>query len=561
MSKKNENKTEKKGKQKYIRILGLCTFLLIAGAMVVYAMGGSSNEQVMAEASYTEQEIVRSDITESLTGSAAIESANSYTIISTVEAEILSSNFEEGDIVDKDSVLYQLDSSDAMNTIETNEISLAASQRSYNDAIENLNNLNVKAPIAGTVIDIAVEVGDDVNANQTVATIRDSSTMEAKFEFSADDADNFYEGQTATVTLDGSFEMLDGTITNVSAVSQVGTGNKLTKTVTISVNNPGGLSNTQLATAAVAGIGSLTNSTFDYAGERTVVAEVAGEVESIMINEGDIVSEDEITMKLTSDNVSDSIQSQSDNLRKSEISYENAQESLDKYTITSPITGTVVEKNYLVGETADQGTTLCTIYDLSYLTFTLNIDELDIADIEVGQEVSITASALEGEQFTGVVTKVSVVGSSSGGVTTYPVTVQVEEFGNLLPGMNIDAEILIQNVENTLAMPIAALNRTGAVLITATSPSAVNAIADMEAPEGYVYVMVETGASNDNYIEITSGLQEGDVVAYMGMTISSSDDMGIMIPGMTTGGGMPTGGTMPSGGGMSGGGGGGGNRP
>ena len=62
--------------------------------------------------------------------------------------------------------------------------------------------------------------------------------------------------------------------------------------------------------------------------------------------------------------------------------------------------------------------------------------------------------------------------------------------------------------------PVCAVNRGNTVLITSDSPSAVNAL-EQEAPEGYVYVQVTTGVSDDSYIEITSGLQEGDTVAYL----------------------------------------------
>ena len=57
----------------------------------------------------------------------------------------------------------------------------------------------------------------------------------------------------------------------------------------------------------------------------------------------------------------------------------------------------------------------------------------------------------------------------------------------------------------------AAVSRGDMVLVTANSPSAVNAL-DQEAPEGYVYVPVETGVSDNSYIEVLSGLQEGDTV-------------------------------------------------
>ena len=217
------------------------------------------------------------------------------------------------------------------------------------------------------------------------------------------------------------------------------------------------------------------------------------------------------------------------------------------------ISGTVVTKTAKAGDNVDGGT-LCTIYDLSCLEMTMNIDELDISDVAVGQTVQITADAVEDKTYTGVVTKVSVAGTTSGGITTYPVTVRIDETDGLLPGMNVEAEIVIAESRDVLAIPSAAVNRGGTVLITSDSPSAVNAL-DQEAPEGYVYVQVETGVSDDSYIEITSGLQEGDTVAYL--QTASSGGMNMMMEGGMMGGGdmyVTTAGGPGGGGGMPGGG-------
>ena len=80
------------------------------------------------------------------------------------------------------------------------------------------------------------------------------------------------------------------------------------------------------------------------------------------------------------------------------------------------------------------------------------------------------------------------------------------------PGMNVNAEIIVAETENAISVPNGAVERGGYVLVTKNSPSAVNAVEDRKAPDGYVYVAVTTGVSDDNYVEILSGLQEGDVV-------------------------------------------------
>ncbi len=80
--------------------------------------------------------------------------------------------------------------------------------------------------------------------------------------------------------------------------------------------------------------------------------------------------------------------------------------------------------------------------------------------------------------------------------------------------MNANARSSWPSAGNALAVPNAAIVRGGYVLVTKDSPSAANADEDMTAPEGYVYVKVETGVSDDNYTEITSGLPEDDTMAY-----------------------------------------------
>ena len=137
-------------------------------------------------------------------------------------------------------------------------------------------------------------------------------------------------------------------------------------------------------------------------------------------------------------------------------------------------------------------------------------------------------------------------------------TIRIDETDGLLPGMSVDATITLDSAEDVLAIPAAALNRGDTVLLTADSPSAANAL-DLEAPEGYVYVAVETGTSDDSYIEITSGLQEGDTVAYLPAAGSGGSDGAMMMGGMEmAGGAMPSGGMPSGGGGMPGGGPGGG---
>ena len=222
------------------------------------------------------------------------------------------------------------------------------------------------------------------------------------------------------------------------------------------------------------------------------------------------------------EDLTEAIQSAAESLRSAELNMDNLQEAMNNYTVTSPISGTIIEKDAKQGDALTSGSTLCVIYDLSYLEMVINVDELQIGALSVGQKVQLTADAVTDKTYVGTVTRVSMKGSSSGGTTTYPITIRIDNTDGLRPGMNANAEIVVAEAGNALVVPNAAVIRGGYVLVSKKSPSAANAVEDMDAPDGYVYVKVETGVSDDSYTEIKSGLQEDDTVAYD--TSSVSDD-------------------------------------
>ena len=519
----------------------------LAAAVALRFLGGGQPASA-AGLTYTTAPVERRDITAQITGSGSLEAANSYSVTSLAEGNILTADFEEGDQVEEGTVLYTIDASDLSSTLEQAQISLNQARRSYDSRLKDLEKLSVTAPEAGRVLSLEVEAGDDVSAGQTVAALRNSDIMALEVPFLSDEAAGFHVGQSASVTLESTFETLEGSVSKIDRVDTVLEGGMIVRYVTVEVANPGALSVSQTGSAVVDGCASAGSAAFRYAAEENITAEVSGTVASIRAQEGSWVNKGDAILTLTSDSVDDNVQSAADSLRNAELSLESRYDQLDNYTITSPIRGTVIDKNYKAGETSEAGKVLCSIYDLSYLTMTLSVDELDISDIAVGQKVEVTADAVEGKTYTGVVTKVSVAGTSSGGTTTYPVTVRIDGTEGLLPGMNVDAVITLESASGVLAIPTGALNRGNTVLVTADSPSA----ADGTAIEGgeYYSVPVEIGASDSGYIEIVSGLQEGDTVAYIPTT--GSGGFAMMMPGgmggVSFGDAAMPGGTMPSGG-------------
>ena len=510
----------------------------------------NSANPAAASAQYVETSPEKRSIVNSYSADGTITAADTYTVKPMVKGTVLTADFEVGDTVSKGDVLYTIDSSDMASSVEKAQLSLDQAQSSYDDAVDAQY---IRSSVRGTVSSLKVKAGDVVSAGQEVAVVRDDSTLLLTLDFPAADAATYFVGQSVDVTIDGTFETTTGTIQSISGADSLSSGNLAVRSVVIAVQNPGTLNTTMSGTASISGVSAMSSAHFTCQYEQTITAAASGTVAALCVKEGSTVGVDTALIQLSSSSLSKQVKSASNSLRSAEISLDDTQRSMEDYTITSPISGTIIAKDVKVGDTVGTSSstteTMCVIYDLSYLEMTLDVDELDILDIQVGQKAEITADAISDRTFEGVVTSISSAGTTSGGTTTYPVTIRIDDTGSLMPGMNATAVIDIASAEDALSVPNAAIVRGNYVLVTESSPSAANADPSMKAPDGYVYVKVATGVSDDDYIAVTSGLEEGDTIAYDSSTASqSSSDYQMGFPG----------GGMPGGGGMSGGRGGGG---
>ena len=492
--------------------------------MLVAVIVPRRSRSASADLAYTQEKLGRRDIVNVYDGNGTINAADSYTVKSLVTGTVLTADFELGDSIEKGDILYTIDISDVENNLASAQLSVEQAQRNYDDAADMQN---VRTRISGEVSSFAVAAGDAVQAGQTVATIRDTSVMLLAVDFPAAEAQSFVAGQAAQVMPDTTFETLNGTIRSVSGANPAGDASLMTCTVTIAVPNAGSLTTAQAAVAQVNGVSSLNSAHFTYQREETVAAAASGTVSELCVKEGSTVRQDDVILRITGKDLDKQTKNAADSLRSAELQMSSAEKTISHYTIDAPISGTIVDKKVKAGDKLSANDTamqnLCTIYDMSHLEMKLNVDELKIRSLKVGQEVDITADAVPGETYKGVISSILVAGTTANGSTSYPVTVRIDDMGELLPGMNATAKITTASVKNVLALPNAALVRGSYVLVTKDSPSAANAETSMTAPDGYVYVKVTTGISDDDYIEVKSGLQEGDTIAYDNSSVSATD--------------------------------------
>lgn len=624
-----KKRKKRKGKSGRIVIVLIVVLAALLGGFFLYKKKTSSQKS-QGDQSVSTATVKRTDISSELTASSSLSPKDTYEVTSLVEGEVIEANFEEGDVVEKGQVLYRIDASSmdsdlssAQTSLQRAKESAQTAQSDYAEETARIAGNTYRSTASGYIKTLYIKEGDKVNNGTKIADLYDDSVMKITVPFLSGEAAEINVGDEAAVILEDTGEQISGTVTVVSSMEETLSGGRLVKNVTVEVSNPGGLTTDTAASVTVDGFVCSAEATFTAKTETTLSVELSGnkslEIENLLIHEGSYVDKNsdlfQVTAKTAEEYLKefkDAVESADDNLENAENKLDNTQDSVDDYTITAPISGTVITKNAKVGDKISKNssgtTTMAVIYDLSTMTLEMSVDELDVANVKVGQSVEVTADAVEGETFTGTVTNVSLQSSYSNGVTNYPVTVTLDDTGNLLPGMNVDAKIILDSSEDALVIPASALMRGNRVYVKKSSDSTENTdtqrngssdnVGDADSerknhgdgtqnvdsadrqpdagaeasgsskgsgtdnssskstgsgksgssnvPDGFEAVQVTTGIINDDYVEILSGLSEGDEV-YISSDSGSSTQTNQMQMGGMGGPGGDMGGGAPGG--------------
>lgn len=604
MAKTNNNDFAAKLKRRKIRKLIIILIVLAAivgaGFFAVKKIQSKKATNAVSEVNFSQ--VTRGDIDVAITGSGTVEPNNRYEIIPMVNGEIVKCDYEVGDYVEKGTVIYDFDTEDADLTLAQAKSKFERSTLSYSETKRKTEKLTVTAPCSGVISDINVKAGESVSVNQQLATITNTSKLKVTLPFNENQMSKIGVGSAATLTSSEHMSSVTGKVSHVSSLPSAQTDGTVGYNVEIEFTNPGAFSNATILGGEVNGQISAGSGTVEYSETKTVSFDMAGDIASLAYRNGDYIKEGTVMATLSSKDLNAELTNAEKEYNEAKLSLEQQEKSMDDYHITAPISGTVLTKTSKAGDTIDKtnaSVTMMVIADVSKLKFTLSIDELDIDKIKVGQEVDITADALEGQEFKGQITEISMEGTATNGVTTYAATVTIDSPGSLKPSMNVDATVLVQSAKNVLRVPTTDIKtamgkhyvflkdenaqpvetgknakksksdireelkeeiKTGKVQ---SENGAAESAEDKKsgvptAPAGFKTVEIQIGIQSDDFTEVVSGLNEGDQI-YQQAVASSGNSMMAMMMGQDMGGGQGGGGDMgggPGGGGAQGGGGG-----
>lgn len=539
------NQEKKQRRRRVVRTV-IITIAVIAAILVLLVLNlrrSVEKKFAAAEKEVLTYQVAPGTIHTLVTGTGVLEQVDQEEIKVPAGVEIDEVFPEAGDLVAQGELLAKVDMASVMSALSDTQSQLKTLDRKINSAKDDTASTTLTAGVSGRVKKIYAEIGDDVGLcmaeHGALALLSLDGYLAVDIE-----AEGPARGDAVTVTrADGS--MISG------LVEQARKGS-----LTVLVTDDGPLFDEEVTVSdsggTVLGTGKM------YIHSPLAVTGYAGTVSGITARENAKVLSTSGIVTLTDTKTSANYDAL---LRQREELEETFLELLTIYrdgALLSKMDGLVSSVEYdedTFNSTVENQ--ILTLYPQKQMSVTISVDETDILSLKEGQEAEIEVSSVSEDKFSGTVTEISKVADTSSGVTQYSAELTLNREEGMLAGMTANVSVHIQGTENALIIPVDALHQNSAAYYVYTAYNS-----EAHRYEGRVEVTI--GMQNDDYVEITSGLNQGDTVYYTESQSLTIMDMFAMAQGMnggmgggktsgSRGGGQMPGGGMPSGGGMPGG--------
>ena len=369
----------------------------------------------------------------------------------------------------------------------------------------------------GTVQEVFVNAGETVTAGQPLYSI--------------------YKGQSVQVSVPTVMRTFTGRVDEIHKVSFISPEGAVHFEVVIVFDNPGTLTAGMDASAILtasdgSSIYPYENGKTEYYESRELKTKAGGPLASTgNLRNYANVSAGTALLTMASDTIDSQIRAKQEELDEAVRTLETAQKALADFNAVAPIDGTVITCTLSPGAEVKSGDTVIIISNNTTMLVTINVDDKNISFIHPGDMVELDWN---GTMFMGTVTAIDMGGAQSGsGMTTYPVTLTVDNFdGTLVDGAWLQYSFVTSQSDNCIIVPTSAVkyvsdaegNRQSVVFVQRDSRP--EDVPELLLPEtepgqkpqfpseadGYYPVLVETGISDAENVEIISGIEEGDVV-------------------------------------------------
>jgi HlyD family secretion protein len=378
-----------------------------------------------------------------------IELSDERLVMSDIDGLVTNVYVKEGDVITATQLLVQMDPTDFLRAVTKAELTLAAAEADRDKLLETASEAEVasaRAKLASAQQALA-DVKDGPTKAELAAAEATLAAAQAKYQELKDGPSEAeltqlsVEMQKALVTLQDAQAAYD----RVSYQGNIGASQEAADLQDATIDYEAAKAAYEISTEpasqsdlqdALSAIQTAQNS-LDTLRSQPTAADLAAA-------EADVASAQSTLDDLLSGTSDAELRSAEVTVKQAQMSLEDAQTDVKRTELRSPIDGSVLSVDVKVGTVAEPGTSAVTVANLKDLEFTVNVAEVDITKVNVGQKAKVTVDALPDAEFTGTVVRIAATSSSTSGVVNYPVTIglAVEELVGVRPGMTAVATIL-----------------------------------------------------------------------------------------------------------------------
>ena len=534
-----------KRKVRQAAIAGAVVVALAAGGFLLYRF---LTKQDSASSEIQTQPVQYGTIQSKVTGSGNAKAKESAAITLTAGGTVQEVFVSPGDTVTAGQPLYTIFSQEAQDQVTQAQTQVDNLNKEMSALLEDANNLTVRAPFAGKLINVKEFQPDQEVAKETaVATLVNDKKLKLSLYFSYAYENQIRTGQSVQVSIPTVMGTYTGTVEKINKVRFISPEGAVHFEAVLVFDNPGTLTAGMDASATLtasdgSAIYPYENGKTEYYETREIVTKAAGPV----VSQGNLmdyadVSAGEALLTLGSSTINETIMSKQKEIDEAQKKLADAQKGLADFNAVSPIDGSVTSCTLTPGAEVKSGDTVVTISNTTNMVVDITVDDRNIAFVQPGLTVEL--SDWNGNTFIGTVTAINMgAAESQNGMTNYPVTLTVDnQDGSLLAGMYLDYSFVASQSDDCMMVPMQSVKNipgedgsTDSVVFIRADKRPENAV-DLEIPEpepgqppmypspedGFYPVKVETGLNDDYNVEIKSGLN-GDEEVFVNYLVESA---------------------------------------
>jgi HlyD family secretion protein len=495
---------------------------LIGGSYWIYSSLNSSEGQTL----YTLAKAEKGEITNVVNGTGQVSALNQVDIKSKNSGDIVYLNAVVGKEVKEGDLIAQIDYGNALYELETAKLSydelinidpddIADADNNVSRAKEDLIDSYTSA--RSNLISASTEMSDVLNGldelfdeylslsgnSGLTATAREYINRAGdKYDVAENLLDDFIK-KYRTISKDTSDEEIEKIISESYEIS-------------VSVSNAAKYAQDAVVYLRDRDIGEETVANESYSEIISLVSDANSIVTKLLGNKNNITESKRNLVDAERELVDLNDGPDSLDIREKSLTLKQKQDAYADYFIKASFDGVIASVNYKKGDEINSSSVIATLITKQKIA-EISFNEVDAAKVSIGQEATLTFDALEDITISGRVAEIDLVGTVSSGVVNYNVKISFEtDNEKIKPGMTVNADIVTEKQENIIRVPISAVSEFGNkqfISIVKNYNFSDIRQKNVAVPLNVLPIRTEiqTGVSNDEYVEIKSGLNEGDV--------------------------------------------------